>query len=119
MNCLFPAFLLAVLIFLPVFAVCEAVGFGESSGGTGLENPIGTSDFSVIVKKITALVAKIGSIIAALMVIWSGFLFTTARGDTEQLKKARSTFYYAVIGAAVLLGAYAIAAAVSDFAQKL
>jgi len=53
------------------------------------------------------------------MIIWSGFLFVTARGSDEQLKKAKSTFQWTIIGAVVLLGSSAIAKAIVNFVKGL
>ena len=36
-----------------------------------------------------------------------------------QLKKAKGTFYWTVVGTAILVGAYAIASAIVNFAEKL
>jgi cytochrome bd-type quinol oxidase subunit 2 len=57
-------------------------------------------------------VIPIGGIIVVIMIIYSGFLFVTARGNEEQIKTARRSFTYAAIGAAILLGAKAIALAI-------
>jgi hypothetical protein len=50
--------------------------------------------------------------IIALAIIYSGFLFVAARGNAEELKKAKSTLVYTLIGAALLLGCLVIANAI-------
>jgi len=45
----------------------------------------------------------------ALAVIYSGFLFVFARGNSEKLGKAKDALLYTLIGAAILLGSWAIA----------
>jgi hypothetical protein len=42
-------------------------------------------------------------------VIYTGFLFVSAQGNTEKLQKARTAFFYTVIGALIILAAAAIA----------
>ncbi|MCI0542171.1 hypothetical protein L0Y69_00230, partial [bacterium] len=54
----------------------------------------------------------VGIPIAAVFLIYSGFLFLTAQGDTTQLTKAKTSFVWAAIGTAVLLGAWALAEAI-------
>ena len=55
----------------------------------------------------------IGIPIVALAVIYSGFLFVAARGNSEKLTKAKDSLLYTIIGAAILLGAWAIAQLIS------
>lgn len=52
---------------------------------------------------------KIGLPIVALAIIYAGFLFVFARGNPEKLGTAKDTLLYTLIGAAILLGAWAIA----------
>lgn len=57
---------------------------------------------------------KIGIPIVALAVIYSGFLFVAARGNSEKLSKAKDTLMYTLIGAAILLGSWAIAELIAN-----
>ena len=54
-------------------------------------------------------VLQIGIPVVALAIIYSGFLFVFARGNTEALGKAKTTLMYTLIGAAILLGSWALA----------
>ena len=54
----------------------------------------------------------IGVPIIALAIIYAGFLFVTAQGNSEKLTKAKKTLLYTLIGAALLLGAVVIAEAI-------
>ena len=102
-------FLVPALIFLPFLASAET-----------FPNPLGsTSSFAQVVQKFADLVTKIGLPIATVFLIYAGLLFVTARGNDEQLKKAKATFYWTTLGTAVLVGASALATAVIDFAGKL
>lgn len=88
-------------------------------GQEEIQNPIKAGTFAKLVEDITDIILKIGLPLAAVMIIYSGFLFVTARGNEEQLKKARTNFYWAIIGAAVIIGARVIAGAVVNFAESL
>lgn len=57
---------------------------------------------------------RIGIPVVALAIIYSGFLFVFARGNTEKLGKAKTTLMYTLIGAAILFGAWAIAKLISE-----
>ena len=56
---------------------------------------------------IRPILALVGAIFLALAV-YGGFLWTTARGNEEQVKKAQNILTSAVIGAIIVLGAYAV-----------
>ena len=58
-------------------------------------------------------VLAIGIPIVALAIIYCGFLFVFARGNSEKLTKAKEALLYTLIGAAILLGAWAIAMMIS------
>ncbi len=57
---------------------------------------------------------RLGIPLVALAIIYSGFLFVAARGNPESLNKAKSALLYSVIGAAILLGAWAIAKLIKE-----
>lgn len=84
-----------------------------------IKNPLKYDTFGGLIKGFSDLVTKIGIPIATVFIIWSGLLFVTARGNEDQLKKAKSTFYWTILGTAILVGAYALASAIVDFAGKL
>ena len=84
-----------------------------------IPNPIKAATFAQLIEDITQIILTVGLPVAAIMLIYSGFLFVTARGNEEQLKKAKQNFFWAIIGAAVIIGARVIAGAVVNFAQSL
>lgn len=88
-------------------------------GGTGLFNPLKAQTFAQLVEGIARIIFMVGFPIAVIFIIYSGLLFVTARGNEEELKKAKRTFTWAVIGAAILLGAEVIAIAVRELINSL
>lgn len=75
-------------------------------------NPLasrGINSLTGFMKTLVEGVLKIGIPIVALAIIYSGFLFVAARGNPEKLKKAKESLMYTLIGAAILLGSWAIA----------
>jgi len=85
-------------------------------GGTGdfskLENPLPSiTSIPDFIKRLIDAAIIIGIPIVALAIIYSGFLLVTARGDTTKLKKGKQAFLAAVIGGAILLGAWVLAKA--------
>lgn len=62
---------------------------------------------------------KIAIPVLALAIIYCGFLFVFARGKAEKLTNAKNALLYTIIGAAVLLGAWAIAQLIVNTVTKL
>ena len=85
-----------------------------------LPNPLGNiTNFGELVNKIADIVMAIGIPVAAVFIIYAGFLFVTARGSEEQIKKAKTTLYWTIIGTALLVGAKVIAAALQTTIKNL
>ena len=82
-------------------------------------NPIQSSTFGDLMSKIAGIAAQIGLPLVVVFMIYAGFLFVSARGNEEQLKKAKTTFFWTIIGALLVVGAYAISEAIKNFAQQL
>ncbi len=59
-------------------------------------------------------VLKIGFPVVAFALIYCGFLFVKAQGKPEELTKAKDALLYTLIGAAILLGSWAIAILIAD-----
>jgi len=79
-----------------------------------IENPIKADSIQGLIKTILEGVIKIGIPIIALAIIYSGFLFVQARGKPGEIEKAKNSLIYTLIGAAILLGAWAIAQLISE-----
>ena len=82
-------------------------------------NPIGSSTLDQFIVKITAAALKVGVPIAALFIIWSGFLFVTAQGSEEKIKKAKEIFLWTIIGTAVLLAASTLAFVLTETIKQV
>src|SRR3990167_8610093 len=101
-------------------AECNTGGnTNQPGGGTAITNPIQSNTFGELMAKIADAAAKIGLPLVAVFMIYAGFLFVSARGNEEQLTKAKTTFFWTIIGALLVVGAFAISLAIKDFAQKL
>ena len=96
----------------------NAVGSSSSAATTSvvtkINNPISVNNINDFIKTILVGIIKIGIPIVALAIIYSGFLFVAARGNSEKLKTAKSALMYSLIGAALLLGSWAIAQLISN-----
>jgi len=95
------------------------------TGATGCDagkicNPLNsTSSIPGLIQKVLEDALKIGIPIVALAIIYCGFLFVFARGKSEELTKAKTALLYTLIGAAILLGSWAIAKIISNTVLSL
>lgn len=104
-------FFAAILIVLPI-----AARGGDVSNEVTLQNPL-KSEYSTIpclFKAILQIAAEIGAVFVVLGIIYSGFLFVTARGNEEYLGVAKKAITYTVIGAILVLGAWAFSVGVAN-----
>lgn len=108
-------------ITLPVFFVRAAGGGPAGSGGFVINNPIGskTNNILSLVGAVLDFVTQIGAIVVILALIYSGYLFVRAGGDEGAITKAKSIFFYTVIGGIVLLGARALGIIICQTAVSL
>lgn len=97
----------------------EPSGSCEGQVPGTIPNPIEACTFEELVEDITEIILMVGLPLAAIMIIFAGYQFVTAQGNDQKIKDARQTFYWAIIGAAVIVGARVIAGAVVNFAQDL
>ena len=89
-----------VLCFFTLPLLINAADFGDK-----IQNPIKSKTFAEFIDKILQVVINIGYVVVVFFIVYTGFLFVSARGNEEQLKTAKSAFLWTVIGSAIILGA--------------
>ncbi len=108
---------LAVILpaFTLIFLAC-----GVEAQAT-LENPLNPafSTVSGFIAGFLRAIVVVSMPIITLFIVYSGFLFVTARGDTEQIKKARNNFFWVIIGAILILGAWVLATLIGGTVTQL
>lgn len=77
-----------------------------------LNNPLQVPTITGLLEGILAIVLVAAIPIVVIMLIYSGFLFVTARGNPQILETARRSLMYGIIGGVVILSGYAIIAIV-------
>lgn len=115
----FLVFLLAVTV-APVLTLAQ--GTSNPNPGTSnptsmnikIENPFKQDSIRGLIETIVKeILVPVGAVIAVIMVMYAGFLYVTARGNPAQIQQAHQALLWAVIGAAILLGAWVISEAIS------
>jgi len=101
-----PVLLLSVVMIFGTYAQAHATDFSiENIGGSvGL----GTADLKQTVINIIQWVLGILALVAAVMIIYGGFIWLTAGGNEESVEKAKKIISAAVVGLIVVLLAWAI-----------
>ncbi|MBP6931518.1 MAG: hypothetical protein KBD48_03535 [Candidatus Pacebacteria bacterium] len=104
---------LFVLMILP-FAFSHAVDPAGVNLDVRIKNPLDSSINTLpkFIEEALKIVLQIGVPVVTLAIIYSGFLFVMARGNSEKLGEAKNTLMYTLIGAALLLGSWVIAQAI-------
>ena len=101
-------------LILPTISFADGGNSGCTTPGM-LCNPIpNVTSIPGLINIILTGLLQLGIPVVALAIIYSGFLFVAARGNSEKLSKAKDTLLYTIIGAAILLGSWAIATMISN-----
>ncbi len=113
-NIFFRALIFSSLILLKPLNLL-AQGSPDPSLQTTFPNPLKTNDLIGFIELIiNNVVLPIGSVVVVFFIIFTGFLFVTAGGNEEKLKTAKSALLWTIVGAAILLGSWAISVAITN-----
>ncbi|HEX8947245.1 MAG TPA: TrbC/VirB2 family protein [Candidatus Paceibacterota bacterium] len=99
---------------MPLLIAVSALPSLVVAAETGLHNPLKVSTVQDFLTTILGYVVQVGTVVIVLMIVVVGFRYVTARGNPGELEKAHKALLWTLIGALVLLGAQAIASAVSS-----
>lgn len=77
------------------------------------------STLAGFIKLILEMVFNVGVLILGMMLVYSGYLFITARGNEQQLSRAKKNFVWVLMGGALLLGAWALSIAIGELVKTL
>lgn len=118
-------------ILMPVFAFARLDAGGGSGtdipgggGGSGptkinIDNPIKYTTLIDFVEAILELVVQVGMPLLVVAIVYVGFLFVKARGNSGELENAKKAFFWTIIGAAIVLGAFVISTVLQNTINNL
>lgn len=95
----------------PSDALEKLKSVGGEAYGVGAEEPRSLPE---IIGGIIQTALSILGIVAALLIIYAGYVWMTARGKEERVTKAKETLEAAIIGLVIIMAAYAITYFVVD-----
>lgn len=110
MKKLIPFVLLSITLF-PLLAIAQ--------GGVA-EPPISfptntTLNIWEMLKKAAKWLLNIVVLVGVIIIVWAGFTYVTAAGDSDKTKKALNAIIYALLGIAIALLAYWLVNVVLNF----
>lgn len=107
---LFGFFLLG-LIFTPHSVAFAAYGLDETAGAAGLgANSPYPKDVPTMIGNVIGTALSMIAVIFFVLMVYGGFLWMTAHGDSGQVDKGRETIIAAVIGIIIVVASYALTA---------
>jgi hypothetical protein len=91
-----------------------------NGGSATVQNPLGgINSVCGLIKAILGAVIQIGIPIAVLFIVFAGFKFVLARGNSAKLQEARNNLMYTLIGIGIFLGAWLIATVIANTVNSL
>ena len=94
----------------------DSCGHGD---GQTIQNPLKVCSLTALLDLVLKGIVQLGVIALTLAIIWVGFMFVMARGNSEAISKARSALVWTIIGGLILLGAQAIGLVIQSTANTL
>ena len=93
--------------------------FGIAANGLIVSNPLTATSITDFIGTVLSEIVKVGAILCVLALIYVGFLFVKARGNSEEINSAKKALWGTIIGIALLLGAQVIAMIIKGTVDRL
>lgn len=88
-------------------------------GGVNCSSKSGKTAVGNLAQTVVSILAKIVGIVSVAMIIFAGFRYVTAGGDSNSINSARNTLIYAIVGLAIAVIAQLIASDVLNTANGI
>ena len=100
---------LITLFSVPSLVLAQGIKFD-------LQSPLDSEITSIemLIVEILNFVVIVATPIVVLFIIYSGFMYVSARGNVEQTKKATTSLTYAIIGGILIIGAVTLSAIITN-----
>ena len=112
---IFTPFLVSFFLIMPLIVLAvKAPGAGAE-----FKNPIGFDTLREFLEAILNVILAIAFPLIVLAIIYTGFLFVSARGNKDKLGDAKRALVWTVIGAMIILGAFVLSRAISETVKDI
>lgn len=96
-------------ILFPAFVLAAGYGTDETRKAAGLPDKLlGSSSFPELVGALVSVLLGFLGIVFFLLILYAGFNWMTAQGNSDKIDKSKDTIQSAALGLIVILAAYAI-----------
>ncbi|MBI4135871.1 hypothetical protein HY477_04020 [Candidatus Uhrbacteria bacterium] len=99
---------LTVFVSFSIFYFLFSTSAALAQTTVTLDNPLGTTDFRIIVGNIVRTLTGGAGMLALLMFIYGGFTWLTAAGNSEKIQKGRDILVWSTAGMVVMFSSYFI-----------
>lgn len=96
-----------VIGFVVTYFVIPHLAFGAST--FKIDNPLQKDSIQDLIAQALQFVSNLLAVAGVVYIIWTGFLFVKAQGNDKELQTAKKSFFNAIVGMAIILGAWALA----------
>jgi TRAP-type C4-dicarboxylate transport system permease small subunit len=96
-------------LFLFLFGAPQALAQPAPVAAVRLENPLNVDTIPELLTAILNILIVLAIPVIVFFIIYSGFLYVTAKGNAQQVEQATRSLTYAIIGGVIVIGAVAIA----------
>jgi hypothetical protein len=119
---------LSTIVVLTAIALCfrayksyaDVQGGNAGNSPSGLVNPLNNiNSVQDLLLAIVDILLVFAIPIVVFFIIYAGFKFVTAQGDTGKIAEARSAFTWAVVGGVIVLGAKLLAHVIQQTVNQL
>ena len=107
-----------VTIFFAFTNLVLAAG-GSPTLSSSIRNPIATDTFIGLLALVLKIIIDIGLPIVVIAIIFVGFSYVMAQGNSGKLEKAHSAFLWVMVGAAIVLGSQVIITIIQNTVDQI
>lgn len=122
----FSLLLVLAILILPTVLFAQGMTPPPPTGGTTqigvkIENPFngGNDVMSLIRAILSQIVMPIAAVGVVVWIVWAGFQFVLAQGNTTKITAAKNNLLWSLVGAGLLLGAAGISLVVENTVRAL
>ena len=87
----------------------------QNPGESVLWNPIGMDNVLMLANGVALIAAALGGAVAAIFVVYSGYLYISSSGDPQRMAQARGSLIGVAVGLTIIGGGFLIPTTISRF----
>ena len=103
-----------VFLYSVIFVSLLTIAGGATAAVAKIENPLSAKNFCELLTKISIAVAGLVGAISVIMIIVAGIMYLLSAGNPDRINKAKTAFFYAIMGIVIALSAGAIVTIIKD-----